>query len=78
MERCKSATHWNDSPKAGRIALIVLGSADLGLRVWGLADLARRPAAKVQGRKSLWAVALALVNSVGVVPTIYLTKARRR
>ena len=78
MERCKSATHWNDIPKAGRIALIVLGGTDLGLRAWSLVDLVRRPATEVQGHKGLWAVVLALVNSVGVLPTIYLTKARRR
>ena len=78
MEKCKSATHWNDIPKAGRITLIVLGGTDLGLRAWSLVDLVRRPATEVQGHKGLWAVVLALVNSVGVLPTIYLTKARRR
>lgn len=50
---------------------------EVALRAGALADLAQRPQDQVKGSKSAWAVALAVVNSAGVLPGAYLTCARR-
>lgn len=68
---------WDElSPRARR--LIIVGAAFEGaLKVAALVDLVRRPAAEVRGSKAGWAVAIALVNSVGAVPIVYFTYGRR-
>jgi len=68
---------WQDlSPRARRL-IVVLGTVDAVLKVVALVDLARRPAAEVRGRKSVWALSIILSNSVGLVPATYLLKGRR-
>lgn len=59
------------SPWKRRAALTV-AVADAALRAWALADLARRDASEVRGPKPVWAVALTLANTVGVLPATYL------
>ena len=68
---------WQDlSPQTRR--LIAVGSAiDGGLRLAALVDLWRRPTAAVRGRKSRWALALALVGSAGLLPMVYFLYGRR-
>lgn len=68
---------WSDlSPRTRR--LIVVGAAFEGvLKVSALVDLKKRPAAAVNGSKRKWAVAIALVNSVGAVPVAYFLFGRR-
>ncbi len=67
---------WSELSPAKRGAIITLGLLDAGLRAWALADLVKRPQDQVKGSKTAWAVALAVVNSVGVVPAAYLVWAR--
>jgi hypothetical protein len=43
-----------------------------------LVDLARRPSDQIRGAKTLWAAAIIVINSVGVVPIAYLSRGRRR
>ncbi|PBC39644.1 hypothetical protein CJ179_37330 [Rhodococcus sp. ACS1] len=59
-----------------RQALLIGGAVETGLKVATLIDLARRPPSAVRGSKSLWALALALVNSGGILPVIYLLRGR--
>lgn len=68
---------WQDlSPQTRR--LIAVGSAiDGGLRLAALVDLWRRPPVAVRGRKSRWALALALVGSAGILPIAYFRYGRR-
>ncbi|MDQ6873858.1 MAG: DUF5652 family protein [Actinomycetota bacterium] len=68
---------WHDlSPHARQ--LILIGAAVEGvLKCAALADLARRPAEKVRGSKPAWAVAIILLNTVGVAPILYFRKGRR-
>lgn len=69
---------WRDLPASQRAAMVTIGTVDIGLRIWALADLAHRPAAEVRGPKAGWAFALSLVNSAGALPLAYLTVGRRR
>ena len=71
-------TRWKDlSPTAQR--LILLGGAVEGImKLIALIDLKRRPSSEVNGSKARWAVAILLLNSVGVVPVLYLLRGRRR
>jgi hypothetical protein len=43
-----------------------------------LVDLKRRPATEINGSKARWAVALVFLNSIGVVPVLYLLRGRCR
>ena len=69
--------NWNDLPPGTRAVIVTLGAADLALRAWSIADLAKRPQEQVNGPKPLWMTALAVVNSMGVLPGVYLTWGRR-
>ena len=71
-------TRWKDlNPTARR--LILLGAAVDGiLKSIALVDLKRRPASEVNGSKARWAVAIVLLNSVGLVPVLYLVRGRRQ
>ena len=69
---------WRDMSPGAKTALLVAGSVDLGLRAWALIDLKNRPQEQVRGSKRGWAIALATVNSTGILPTVYLSWARKR
>lgn len=71
-------TRWADLSRPVRTGLVLAGGVEAALRAWSLVDLARRPAEKVRGHKGLWALSLMTVNSVGVLPLVYLTRGRRR
>jgi hypothetical protein len=59
--------------------LILAGGTVEGiLKIAALIDLARRPSSQVRGSKVGWAVAISLINSVGAVPILYLTRGKRR
>lgn len=62
---------------ATRFVLGTLGAIDMGLRVYALVDIARRPAEQVEGPKEVWVPALVLVNSVGLLPLAYLRWGRK-
>lgn len=63
---------WQQMSPATRGLVVTFAAIDVGLRVWSLVDLARRPAADVRGPKPAWAAGLALVNSGGILPGSYL------
>jgi hypothetical protein len=70
-------TRWNDlSPRTRRLILVVAAVEGL-LKVVALVDLKRRPASQVNGSKIGWAAAIALVNSVGLVPVLYFRRGRK-
>ena len=71
------AKKWRDLSPGTRRFLIVGGAFDGTLKIAALVDLARRPMSEVRGSKAVWAVALALVNSLGALPTVYFLKGRR-
>jgi hypothetical protein len=87
MEEHVSAARrrWSALSKRTRILLITAGIllitaavADGALRVAALIDIQRRPASQIRGRKGMWAAALALVSSAGVVPVSYFVFGQRR
>lgn len=68
---------WSDlSPRTRRI-IIVTGAVDGALKAVALADLKRRDEDQVNGSKRVWATALALVNSAGILPIVYFLRGRR-
>ena len=66
---------WADLTPRQRLLTVVAGSVQLSLAALSCTDLARRPAAQVNGPKPLWAAIIA-VNFVG--PLAYLRWGRRR
>jgi hypothetical protein len=68
---------WKDlSPRARR--LILFGATLDGLlKLVALIDLKRRPATEVKGSKAMWATAIVLLNSGGLVPAAYLLHGRQ-
>jgi hypothetical protein len=68
---------WNDLDPRARQAIITVGAVEAGLKLGALLDLARRPAGDIRGSKPAWALALVLVNSVGVLPVVYFLAGRR-
>src|SRR6202035_2997984 len=75
VRSCRTASRfW---PRA-RILLITAAVADGALRVAALIDIQRQPASQIRGRKGMWAAAVALVSSAGVVPVSYFVLRQRR
>lgn len=68
---------WGDLDPRVRQALLLGGAFEAGLKIATLIDLAQRPRRDVRGPKVAWAAALALLNSGGVVPIVYLLRGRR-
>jgi hypothetical protein len=69
---------WNELSPPTRRLIIAAGAFEGALKVAALIDLARRPPREVRGSKLRWALAVTLINSVGVVPVAYFTYGRRR
>lgn len=65
---------WNDLTDTQKTVLITLISVQVSLAATAWADLASRPAAKVQGSKGKWAAIIA-INFIG--PILYFTRGRR-
>ena len=72
--RAARGRRWRDLPRGQRRAIQAAGMLQAALLATALADLVRRPAAEVRGRKWLWLPAL-FVNFVG--PLAYLGFGRR-
>jgi hypothetical protein len=66
---------WSELSPRAQTALLTLASVQLSLAATAWSDLARRPAAEVNGSKRLWAVVIA-VNFVG--PFAWFRWGRRR
>ena len=69
---------WSDLSEGTRRLLITAAVADGALRVAALIDIKRRPASQIRGRKRVWAAAMAVISSAGVVPISYFVFGRRR
>ncbi|MBE9927781.1 MULTISPECIES: PLD nuclease N-terminal domain-containing protein [Cellulosimicrobium] len=65
---------WKDLTKGQRIAVGVVGAAQVTLTAAAYRDLVRRPADQVNGTKLAWGLAL-LVNWVG--PIAYFLDGRK-
>ena len=69
---------WGDLSERTRRLVITAAVADGALRVAALIDIQRRPASQIRGRRWMWAAAVALVSSAGVVPVSYFVFGQRR
>jgi hypothetical protein len=69
---------WSDLDERTRKLVITAGIVDAALRVAALIDIKRRPASQIRGRKWIWATAVAVVNSAGIVPISYFVFGRDR
>lgn len=65
---------WKDLSAGQRGVTGLLGVVQVSLAIAAWADLARRPAAQVNGRKGIWAAVIG-INFVG--PIAYFAKGRR-
>jgi hypothetical protein len=69
---------WSDlSPRTRRL-IVIVGAYEALLKLTALVDLVRRPASEVRGPKRRWALAIVLINSLGLVPLTYFVAGRRR
>ena len=66
--------HWSELSDRQQTVILVLVSVQLSLAATAWADLATRPAELVNGRKDVWAAAIA-VNFLG--PIAYFAQGRR-
>jgi hypothetical protein len=69
---------WSDLSQQTRRLLVAAAVADGALRVAALIDIKRRPASQIRGQKRVWAAAVAIINSAGVLPISYFAFGRRR
>ena len=69
---------WSDLSERTRRLLITAAVADGALRVAALIDITRRPASQIRGQKQVWAAAVAIISSAGVLPVSYFIFGRRR
>lgn len=69
---------WSDLSERNRRLLIAAATAEGILKVAALIDLKRRPAAQVRGPKWLWATAVTVISSAGVLPVSYFVFGRRQ
>lgn len=69
---------WDQLSPARRKLVVAVGVVDAGMRAWALLDLKNRPADEVNGPKAVWALALSVVSSAGMLPAAYLVLGRRK
>ena len=69
---------WDDLSPTRRTLVVTVGVVDAGLRAWALVDLKNRPVDEVNGPKAVWALALTVVSSAGLLPAAYLLFGRKR
>ena len=65
---------WSDMTTGQKVTVTVVGAVQVALAAAAWADLAKRPAAQVNGPKGVW-VAVIAVNWVG--PIAYFVGGRR-
>jgi hypothetical protein len=78
MDDMELGRRWSDLSERTRRRLLLGAVLDGVLKLAALNDLRRRPAGEIRGRKWVWATAIGLANSVGVVPLAYFVFGRRR
>jgi hypothetical protein len=69
---------WSEIDEPTRKLIIAVAIADGTLRVAALIDIWRRPASQIRGRKWIWATAVAVVSSAGVLPISYFAFGRQQ
>jgi hypothetical protein len=69
---------WSDlSPRTRRLLSVTTVIEGI-LKLAVLIDIKRRPASQIRGPKRLWATAVAVVSSAGVLPISYFVFGRRQ
>jgi hypothetical protein len=69
---------WSDlSPRTRRLLTITAVIEGI-LKAAALIDIKRRPASQIRGPKWLWATAVAVISSAGVLPMSYFVFGRRQ
>jgi hypothetical protein len=68
---------WSDMSEGTRRLLTAVAVADGALRVAALIDIKRRPASQIRGRKWVWATAVAIISSAGILPVSYFVFGRQ-
>jgi len=71
------AKKWSDLSRRTRRFIVVAGAVEGTLKIAALIDLKRRPAGAIRGSKAAWAISVAFVNSLGVLPIAYFLRGRR-
>jgi hypothetical protein len=69
---------WSELSPQTRRLVVITGAFEGVLKLAALVDLARRPGVEVRGPKRRWAIAIVLLNSLGIVPLAYFLVGRRR
>ncbi len=69
---------WSDLSPRTRQLIAVAAVIEGALKALALADLACRPAAKVNGSKLMWGGALTVVSSAGLLPVVYFAIGPKR
>jgi hypothetical protein len=72
-----ASKQWSDLSESTRRLLIAAAAVDVSLRIAALVDIKRRPASQIRGKKWVWAPALAIVNSAGILPISYFVFGRQ-
>jgi len=72
-----ASKQWSDLSEGTRRLLIAAAAVDVSLRIAALVDIKRRPASQIRGKKWVWAPALAIVNSAGILPISYFVFGRQ-
>jgi hypothetical protein len=69
---------WSDlSPRTRRV-LSVTAVIEGILKLAALIDMKRRPASQIRGPKWVWATAVGVIGSAGVLPITYFVFGRRQ
>jgi hypothetical protein len=72
-----SRKQWSDLSQRTRTLLLAGAAAEGVLKLAVLADLRHRPASQIRGRKWVWATAVTVVSSAGLLPASYFAFGRR-
>ena len=68
---------WHALTPVQRKLLVAASALDTAAKSAALVDLARRSPDEIRGPKWLWATALPVVNSAGLLPAAYFLLGRR-
>ncbi len=68
---------WSDLSQGTRRLVISAAVFDVSLRVAALIDIKHRSANQIRGRRWVWATAMAVVSSAGIVPISYFVFGRQ-
>lgn len=69
---------WKSLSQRTRRLLLLGAGFEGSLKLAALIDLRRVPADRLRGPKLLWAAALVLVNTGGILPVIYFLRSRKQ